>query len=86
MNASIDLPEDIAEARVALIDTLFDYHTPTPNQTLAMGCVRSAAKILAAVIETSCPPSADRTDAMRKLGECVMTANRSIVLGGQGYR
>lgn len=86
MNTSIDIPEDIAESRVALIDTLFDWHAPTPNQTLAINCVRNAAKLLAVVIETSCPASADRTDAMRKLGECVMTANRSIVLGGQGYR
>lgn len=68
------------------ISDLFEYHAPTPQQVESMKRVREAAKALALVIDEFCPPSADRTDAMRQLQNCNMTANRSIVLNGKGYR
>ena len=75
-----------AKAREELVDFLFTYHAPDPEQIEAMKNVRSAAKALAMVIDEDVPPSADRTDAMRKLQECVNTANRAITLRGRSYR
>jgi hypothetical protein len=62
------------------IDELFTYHAPMEGQPARYEFVRSHAKLLAYAIVQSCPPSADRTDAIRKLRECVMTANASIAL------
>lgn len=75
-----------APVREEEINDLFEYHAPTPEQVEAMKEVRSAAKALALIIDRVCPPSADRTDAVRQLQNCNMTANRSIVLKGKGYR
>lgn len=66
------------------VDETFDYHAPTEAQISDMNIVRTHAKALAAAITVACPPSADRSAAIRKLRECVMTANASIVLGGRG--
>lgn len=68
------------------ISDLFEYHAPTPEQVASMKRIREAAKALAFVIEAECPPSADRTAAMRQLQDANMTANRSIVLKGVSYR
>jgi len=84
MSAVVD--EALAVARQVEINDLFEYHAPTPQQVESMKRVREAAKVLALVIDEFCPPSADRTDAMRQLQNCNMTANRSIVLKGKGYR
>lgn len=46
--------------------------------------IRQAAKYLAEHIIRACPRSADRSAALRKVREAVMTANASIVLEGQG--
>jgi hypothetical protein len=69
-----------------LIEFLFTYHAPTPEMVEKLKTVRTAAKALAVAIDESCPPSADRTAAMRDLQTAVNTANRSIVLEGRGYR
>ncbi len=69
-----------------LIEFLFTYHAPTPEMIEKLKTVREAAKALAVAIDESCPPSADRTAAMRDLQTAVNTANRSIVLEGRGYR
>ena len=74
------------EERKALIEFLFTYHAPDERQVAAMKEVRAAAMALASKIESLVPASADRTDAMRKLQECVNTANRAITLEGKGYR
>lgn len=67
------------------IDNLFTYHAPKGNQPRRYEVIRSAAKDLAHVIADNCPPSADTTAAIRKLRECVMTANASIALGPEEY-
>lgn len=69
-----------------IIDWLFTYHPPDGDMVLKMQEIRDAAKALARVIDRNVPPSADRTDAVRKLQECVNTANRGIVLRGRSYR
>lgn len=68
------------------IENLFTYHRPTEEQVQHYLDIRSAAKDLARVIDRCCPPSPDRTVAMRQLRECVMTANASIATGGGHYR
>lgn len=69
-----------------LIDFLFTYQVPDAEQIAAMQAVRAAAKVLAFAIDRNCQPCADRTDAIRKLMECVNTVNRGITLRGKSYR
>lgn len=72
--------------RVELIEFLFTYHAPTDDMVVKMQELRLAAMQLARIIDKAVPPSADRADAIRKLQECVNTANRGITLDGRGYR
>lgn len=65
------------------IEHWFTYHTPAPQQVKAMQQIREFAKELAHCIGHHCPPSADRSAAIRLLRESIMTANASIVLGGK---
>lgn len=62
----------------ACIENWFKYHTPKGNQAERYTKIREAAKVFAYVIDESCPNSADKTVAMRKLREVVMMANVSI--------
>jgi hypothetical protein len=64
----------------AAIDELLTYHKPTQGQIDSLALVRSKAKEFADVIVMCCPRSADRSAAIRKLRDSVMTANASIVL------
>lgn len=65
------------------LDNWFTYHPPTEQQVREYAAIRNQAKQLATVIMLACPPSADRTAALRKLREVVMTANASIACGGK---
>ena len=65
------------------IENWFSYHSPTPTQAEQYVNIRDAAKVLAYVILTNAPDSADRTSAIRKLREAVMVANASIACGGK---
>lgn len=60
------------------IENWFSYHSPTDKQIGAYQVIRSTARSLATVILDNTPPSADQTAAIRKLRECVMTANAAI--------
>ena len=62
------------------IEELFTYHAPNEEQIQQLQEVRTAAKELAYTIMENCPRSPDRTTAIRKLREAVMTANASIVV------
>lgn len=62
------------------LDDIFSYHAPTGNQPERYDKVRVAAKTFAKVVLDNAPRSADRTTAIRKLRECVMTANAAIAL------
>jgi hypothetical protein len=62
------------------IERLFTYHAPNESQKVRYEILRGKAKELALAIEVSCPNSADKSAAMRKLRECIMTANASIAL------
>lgn len=74
--------EEQRNAERALIDHQFTYHSPNALEVQSMAELRDKARELAHLIMRNCPPSADRSDAIRKLRECVMTANASIALAG----
>lgn len=65
------------------LDDLFKYHPPTADQLPKYEALRSAAKAFAQTVVDNCPPSADRTAAIRKIREAVMTANASVALRGR---
>lgn len=67
----------------AYLDDVFEYHAPDAPQIEAYRQIRAAAKALGLVLLTCCPASADRSAALRKLREAVMTANASIALNGR---
>lgn len=61
---------------------LFKYHAPNEVTIPKYAAINQAAKNFAEVILQNCPPSADRSDAIRKIREARMTANASIALNG----
>lgn len=65
------------------IEHVFSYHKPTEEQISKMQDIRYCARELAYAISVNVPDGADKSAALRKLRECVMTANAGIVLDGQ---
>lgn len=65
------------------IENIFKYHAPKPDQIGKYQAIRDGAKAFADILIANTPPSADQTVAVRKLRECVMTANASIALEGK---
>jgi hypothetical protein len=65
------------------LENWFTYHAPTPDQLVAYAKLRSAGHDFAKAINDLVPESADKTAAIRKLRECVMTANAAIACGGK---
>lgn len=63
------------------LDSWFTHHAPTGDQVQRYERIRRTAHVLAMVIVQSCPGGADRTAALRKLRESVMTANAAIACG-----
>jgi hypothetical protein len=56
------------------------YHPASDEQIERMTSVRAATADLIIAIMGSCPPCADRSAAIRKAREALMTANAAIVL------
>lgn len=67
----------------AQVENWFRYHSPDEQQLTQYEAIRSSAKQLALVILAATPESADQSAAMRKLRECVMTANAAIACRGK---
>jgi hypothetical protein len=65
------------------IENWFSYHSPSSDNLVAYEKLRSAGKQFAQAINDLCPESADKTAAIRKVREAVMTANASIACGGK---
>lgn len=65
---------------------LFTYHKATPQQEESYKLIRHCALQLAKVINDHCPAGPDRTAAVRKIREAVMTANASIATNNAQYR
>jgi hypothetical protein len=64
------------------IENWFTYHTPKQGEPERYEEIRFHGKQMALCLVRNCPPSADRTAAIRKIREAVMTANASIACGG----
>jgi len=65
-----------------ILAELFSYHPPNEVTIPKLVGINQAAKNFAEVILQNCPPSADRSDAIRKIREARMTANAAIALNG----
>ena len=65
------------------LDNWFSYHAPVGDQAQRYEKLRAAGKVLAEAIVELCPPSADRTVAIRKVREAIYSANASIACGGK---
>jgi hypothetical protein len=74
------------EAPKDAIEELFTYHAPTGKEPELYSRIRAAAKVLARVIDECCPAGPDRSAAVRKVREAVMTANASIATNNAQYR
>src|ERR1051326_213845 len=61
---------------------LFKCHAPNETTIPKYAAINQAAKNFAEVILQNSPPSADRSDAIRKIREARMTANAAIALNG----
>lgn len=66
-----------------LINNWFTYHPPTSDQTTIYETLRAHAREFAHIINNLVPDGADKSDAMRKLREVVMTANAAVATGDQ---
>lgn len=63
------------------VEKAFTYHPPKDTQPERYESIREAGKNLAMEILSACPENADRTTAIRKVREAVMTANAAIAIG-----
>lgn len=68
------------EAIISKIEREFTYHSPFGTQPERYVKIREKAKELAILIIETTPICADQTAAIRKLRECVMTANAAIAI------
>lgn len=65
------------------IGNWFTYHPPTLEDSAKYEVIRDAAKRFAKIIVDNTPESVDRTAAIRKIREAVMTANVAIACNGK---
>lgn len=63
------------------LDNLFSYHAPREDQVPRYEAIRFSGRGMSQVILENCPPGADRSAAIRKVREAVMTANAAIACG-----
>lgn len=75
-----DTARPVTEAEI--LAELFQYHPPTDVTLPKFAAINQAAKNFAEVVLSNCPPSADRSDAIRKIREARMTANAAVALNG----
>lgn len=73
------------EVEQGQLDNAFSYHAPDGIQRVKYEALRASAREFAKSVIEFCPPSADRTAALRKVREALMTANASIALGGKSF-
>lgn len=77
--------EQQKQSRKDIIEELFSYHPATLDQKPRYEAIRAAAKDFAYIIVANTTTGADQSAAIRKLRECVMTANASIALNGLNF-
>lgn len=74
---------ELNDAEQQFLDDVFSYHAPEPEQIPKYNALREGAKAFARVIMENCPSCADRSTAIRKVREAVMTANAAVALKGR---
>jgi hypothetical protein len=79
----VDAAGVLGPSDIELLDTMFKFHPVEAGQVEKYAALRSAAKLFAVSIMVNCPASADRTTAIRKVREAVMTGCVSIALKGR---
>ncbi len=62
------------------IANAYTHHPPKDGQPRKYELIRATGKHLASTILEKCPPSAERTRAIRRVQEAVMWANASIAI------
>jgi len=70
----------LTEEQQAELDHAYGYKPTTPEQLPLYQAINEAAKQFEKTVLEACPPSADRTFAIRQIRDARMTANRSIAL------
>ena len=92
MNVETPLPDDLGQEVSVTPPTdplthQFTYHSPTAETIPKYKELREKGLDFARVIDNLCPNGPDKSAAIRKVREAVMTANAAIACGGQGpYR
>lgn len=72
-----------SSVELAQIDNWFTHHPPTTAQVEQYQRIRDEGHRFAAILTALIPPCPDRTVAIRKVREAVMTANAAIACGGR---
>ncbi len=67
----------------AVVKDMTTYHPPQGDQPAKYARINEAAEKLISVIAEACPPSADRSAAVRAVREARMWANSSIANNGK---
>lgn len=62
------------------IDDIFTYHAPFGTQQNRYVAIRDTAKVLAHLINDSCPESREKSLALTNLQQSVQMANASIAI------
>src|SRR5579859_5388037 len=65
-----------------ILAELFKYHAPNAETLPKYAAINQAAKNFAEIVLQNCPPSADRSAAIRLIRDARMTANASVALNG----
>ena len=90
MNIERPIPDQELAKRVMVevpnddkIQHWFTYHAPTGETIPKYNKMREAALAFARIINEMCPDGPDKSVAIRKIREAVMTANASIACCGK---
>ena len=89
MNIEESLPPDLEKKVMVEVPTndmiqhWFTYHPPTEVDVSKYQEIRDTGLSFARVIENCCPNGADKSAAIRKVREAVMTANAAIACCGK---
>lgn len=79
----VDFTYEPNSIELTQLENWFTHHPPTNAQVERYQRIRDEGHRFAAIITALIPPCADRTAAIRKVREAVMTANAAIACGGR---